>query len=290
MTMLRSMLFAPASDRRKMEKVFTCGADAVILDLEDAVAIGEKPRARAAAVEAMAAPRTCRGYVRVNGLETPYALEDIEAAVCADVDGLVVPKIESATDLATIEWLVGALEAKRGLTPDAIDILPIIETGRGVAAVRAIAAAARRTRCLSFGAGDYAADMGLNWTRDEDELAHARAEIALASRANGLAAPIDTVWIRLGDDDGLRQSAKTASRMGYQGKLCIHPDQLLLVHAAFTPDDATAAHARRVVAAFEQAEATGSASIQVDGVFVDYPIVERARRILAVAEASGKGS
>lgn len=289
-TLLRSMLFAPGNHPRKVAKVFAAGADAVILDLEDAVAITEKPVTRAKVVQALQSPRQCLGYVRINGLDTPFAFEDLEAVVTSCVDGIIVPKIESPEELRTAEWVIGALEAKSGIPVGSIDVLPIIETGRGVAAVRSIAAAAERTRRLSFGAGDYTADMGLEWTRAEPECAHARAEIALASRAAGLEAPVDTVWTRLGDDEGLTASAVTARTMGYQGKLCIHPDQLALVHAAFTPDPSAIAQAERIIEAFAQAEAEGSASIQVDGGFVDYPIVERARRTLAIARAVGGGT
>lgn len=284
---IRSFLFAPGNHPRKVAKVFDAGADAVILDLEDAVAVAEKPATRSVVVEALQAPRPCRGYVRINGLDTPFALEDLEAVVTPGVDGIIVPKIETPAQLTTAEWLISALEAKAGLPAGGIDILPIIETGLGLANVRDIAKAATRTRWLSFGAGDYTADMALEWTRGEAECAHARAEIALASRAAGLAPPFDSVWIHLQDEAGLVASAETVRTMGYQGKLCIHPAQVAPVNAVFTPDADAIAFARRVVAAFVAAEAEGSASIQVDGYFVDYPIVEKARRTLAIAAAAG---
>lgn len=287
MRVVRSFLFAPGNHPRKVEKVFGAGADAVILDLEDAVAVSEKPATRAVVVEAMQAPRPCLGYVRVNALDTPFAFQDMEAVVAPGIDGIIVPKIESPEALATAEWVIGALEAKRGLPEGAIDILPIIETGKGVAAVQDIAKAATRTRWLSFGAGDYTADMGMDWTRGEAECAHARAEIVLASRAAGLEPPVDTVWTRLDDPDGLAASAQTVKEMGFQGKLCIHPGQIEAVHQVFTPDAAAIADAQKIVAAFQKAEAAGSASIQVDGKFVDYPIVQRAERTLAIAKAAG---
>ena len=283
----RSYLFVPGNHPRKVAKVFDAGADAVILDLEDAVAVAEKSATRAVVVAALQSPRPCRGFVRINALDTTFAFEDLEAVVAPGVDGIVVPKIESVEMLATAEWVISSLETKRGLPQGAIDVMPIIETGRGVAAVRDIAAAATRVKRLSFGAGDYTQDMGMIWTRDEAECAHARAEIALASRAAGLEPPIDTVWIRLGDDPGLTASTQTVQNMGYQGKLCIHPAQIAPVHDVFTPDDAAIQQAQKMVAAFAVAEADGSASIQVDGVFVDYPIVQQAERILAVARAAG---
>lgn len=282
----RTFLFAPGNHPRKVEKVFAAGADAVILDLEDAVAAAEKPATRALVVAAMAQPRTCRGYIRINALDTEYALQDLEAVVVPNVDGLVVPKIETPEALATVEWLVTELERKGGLPLGGIDLLPIIETGLGVANVRAIAAMAKRTKWLSFGAGDYTRDMAMDWTWAEAECDHARAEIALASRAEGLAQPIDTVWIHLKDEEGLIASTQRIKAMGFQGKLCIHPAQVGPVNAVFTPDADAVVHAEKIVAAFDAAEADGSASIQVDGYFVDYPIVEQARRTLALAAAA----
>ena len=165
-------------------------------------------------------------------------------------------------------------------------MLPIIETGLGVANARAIAAIAKRTKWLSFGAGDYTRDMAMDWTWAEAECDHARAEIALASRAEGLAAPIDTVWIHLKDEEGLVASTNRIKAMGFQGKLCIHPAQVDPVNSVFTPNAEAVAHATKIVAAFDASEADGSASIQVDGYFVDYPIVEQARRTLALAAAA----
>ncbi|MEM7057973.1 MAG: CoA ester lyase [Pseudomonadota bacterium] len=287
MRVVRSFLFAPGNHPRKVEKVFSAGADAVILDLEDAVAVAEKSATRAVVVQAMQPARSCLGYIRINALDTVWAFEDLEAVVTPGVDGIVVPKIESPEALATTEWVITALERKRGLPEGGIDVLPIIETGKGVATVRDIAKAARRTRWLSFGAGDYTADMGLDLTRDEAECAHARAEIAVASRAARLEPPIDTVWTRLDDPEGLAATAQTVKAMGFQGKLCIHPNQIDAVHQVFTPDAETIAQAQRIVDAFDRAEAEGSASIQVDGLFVDYPIVQRAQRTLATAKAAG---
>ncbi len=282
----RTFLFAPGNHPRKVEKVFGAGADAVILDLEDAVAAAEKPATRAAVVTAMQGDRSCRGYIRINALDTAFAFEDLEVVVAPGVDGIVVPKIETPEALATAEWVVGEIERKRGLPIGGIDLLPIIETGLGVANVRAIAAAAQRTNWLSFGAGDYTRDMAMDWTVAETECDHARAEIVLASRAEGLAPPIDTVWIHLQDQTGLTASAVKIKSMGFQGKLCIHPAQVGPVNAVFTPDDAAVARAKRIIEAFTEAEAAGSASIQVDGYFVDYPIVEAARRTLAMANAA----
>ena len=167
----------------------------------------------------------------------------------------------------------------------AFDILPIIETGKGAAAVASICGAGTRVCRLSFGAGDYTLDMGLRWTDGERELDQARSAIALASRAAGLEPPIDTVFIHIGRLDSLRRSAELARDFGFQGKLCIHPEQVGPVNEAFSPTGDEVAQARRYLEAFREAEARGSASIQVDGYFIDYPIVEKARRVIDLAEA-----
>jgi citrate lyase subunit beta / citryl-CoA lyase len=278
----RSWLFAPGNHPRRVEKALGFSADAVILDLEDAVAVAEKPATRATVVEALQGARSGLGYVRVNAYDTDFCYGDLCAVTAAGVDGIVLPKLESADQIRSVDWLVSQLERERGLAVGGLDIMPIIETGLGVSNVRAIAEAGTRIRRLSFGAGDYSKDMALNWTRGEAEMAHARAEIALASRAAGLQAPIDTVWIHIKEVDGCRMSAEAVRDMGYQGKLCIHPDQVDPVNEVFTPTSEDVTFAEKVVAAFEEAEAAGLASIQLDGYFIDYPIVDQARRKLAL--------
>jgi citrate lyase subunit beta/citryl-CoA lyase len=281
----RSLLFAPGNHARRVEKCLTLAADAVILDLEDAVAETEKAATRAVVVQALSRPRRSLGYVRVNALGTPWALGDFLAVVAAGVDGIVLPKVESASDLRTGEWLIDSLERDRGLPRDSIDLIPIIETAAGFANMASIAAAARRTRRLAFGAGDFTLDIGLSWSAEETELLPYRSQFVVQSRAAGLEPPLDTVWVSLDDPEGFRRSAERACSLGFQGKLCIHPDQVPVVNACFRPAPRELAHARRVIEAFEQAQREGLAAIQVDGQFVDYPIVYRAQRLVARAEA-----
>ena len=280
----RTLLFAPGNHPRRVEKALCLKADAVILDLEDAVAIAEKVATRAIVVDALQSERSGLGYVRVNAYDTDFCFGDLLVVVAKGVDGIVLPKVETSAQLRSVDWVVSQLEREKRLPLGSIDIIPIIETGKGVANVHDIASAGTRIKRLSFGAGDYTKDMAMRWTRHEGELAHARAEIAVASRAAGLEAPLDTVWIHIKETDGCIKSAELVCDMGYQGKLCIHPDQVDPVNAVFTPSDDDVDFAEKVVKAFEEAEAQGLASIQVDGYFVDYPIVDQAQRTLDLIE------
>ncbi len=277
---LRSLLFAPGNHARRVEKALTLDTDAVILDLEDAVAIAEKPATRALVAATLQRPRRGLLYVRVNASDTEFCYGDLVAVAQRGLDGIVLPKVESAAAIATIDWLLTQLERAHGLPGGSIDLLPIIETARGLQQIDAILAAGTRVRRVAFGAGDFTLDVNMIWSRDEAELAHARSFVVTASRAAAIEAPLDTVWVDLTDPEGLTASARTALACGFQGKMCIHPDQISVVNRVFTPGDAEIAFAERVCAAFAQAEAQGSAAIQLDGKFIDYPIVYRAQRTL----------
>lgn len=285
MPAFRSFLFAPGNHARKVEKVFGCGADHVILDLEDAVAKAEKVATRALVVEALKKPRKAGGYVRVNAYKTEFCYGDAAAIVGPWLDGIIFPMCESREQIVAFDWLIGGLERERGLPVGGIDIIPIIETAKGIAAAREIAAAGTRVKRMAFGAGDYTLDMNMEWTLGESELEHARAEMVVASRAAGLEAPLDTVWVHIKDLDNLAKSAKRAKQLGFQGKTCIYPPQVEVVNRTFTPTAEEAAFARRVVEAFEKAEREGSSSIQLDGYFIDYPIVYKAQKTLDALRA-----
>lgn len=294
MALNRSFLFAPGNHARRVEKALTLGADAVILDLEDSVAVAEKPAARAPVAEALARPRACRGYVRVNAASTPFCYGDLVATVRKGVDGVVLPKVESAAELHAIDWLIASLEAEHGVEPGSIDLMPIIETATGVHRVDRILQARSlrsypgpwRVKRVAFGAGDYSNDVGLTPSLDEPELAHARARLVLASRAAGMEGPIDSPWFHFKDLEAFARSLERSRRGGFQGRLCIHPDQVQPVNAAYLPSDEEVARAERIVAAFKEAEARGSAAIQVDGQMIDYPIVYRAQAILDAVRAA----
>ncbi len=284
MSVYRTFLFAPGNHPRRVEKALTLDADATILDLEDACPIQEKVATRQVVVAAYQRPRRCLGYVRVNAMSTEWGYGDIVAVVQAGVDGLVLPKLESVDEIRAADWVVSNLERERGLPAGQFDIIPIIETARGLANIRAITAAGTRVKRIAFGAGDFTLDMNLTWSRSEAELLPYRSECVLASRAGGIEPPIDTVWVDIKDGEGFRASVEAIKGLGFQGKMCIYPDQVPVTNELLAPTAAEVAWSRKVVTAFGEAEKTGSASIQLEGKFIDYPIVFRAQRVIEIAE------
>ncbi len=291
MRIYRSFLFAPGNRPRFVEKVAHCGADTVILDLEDAVPIAEKEPTRQAVRAALTTIATCPVYVRINPLVATTSFSqaigeaDLEAIVCSDLSGVILPKTESASDAKQAEAILHRLEGERGLTPGGIDLIPIIETALGVHHAFDIASAGTRIRRLAFGAGDFTRDIGVRWSRREVESQYARSALIIASRAAGIEAPLDSVWIDIRDLQGLTRSARLVKQLGFQGKMAIHPTQVGPINAAFSPTSDEIENAKRIIAAFELAEAAGEASIQLDGQMIDYPIVEAAQRILNMADA-----
>jgi citrate lyase subunit beta/citryl-CoA lyase len=221
-------------------------------------------------------------------MSTEWGYGDIVAVVQKGVDGIVLPKLETVDEIRAADWLIGNLERERGLAKGAIDVVPIVETGRGLANIRAICAAGTRVKRIAFGAGDFTLDMNITWSRSEAELLPYRSECVLASRAGGIEPPIDTVWVDLKDPEGFKQSVLAIKGLGFQGKMCIYPDQVPVVNEVLAPTEAEVVWSRKVVAAFAEAEKAGSASIQLEGKFIDYPIVYRAERIIAMAERIAK--
>ena len=287
---LRSLLFAPGNHPRKVEKVFNSGADSVILDLEDAVAITEKVSTRDTVVKALVKQsekiKKPAGYIRVNGLDTEFCLSDLRAVIGPWLSGIVIPKIECPSEIYTIEWCISLIEHEQGLTPGSIDLIPIIETAKGITLIDDIAKTAAQTRItrITFGAADLTADMRMEWSANEKELDYVRSRIALASVNAGLDRPIDTVHIRLDDLTGFSNVTEKARIMGFFGKLCIHPNQIAHTNKIFTPTSSEIKKAKNIVSAFENAEKDGSAAIEVDGQFVDYPVVESARKVLELVK------
>jgi citrate lyase subunit beta/citryl-CoA lyase len=284
---LRTLLFTPGDDPRKGEKAFAAGADAVIIDLEDAVAETRKEQARQLAVQLLSVPRPIPAFVRINGVNSPHILRDLQAVVGLPVAGLMLAKAESGEDVGRVDWLLSLLEQQNGLPPGQIKLIPFIESARGIARAGEIAAAPR-VICLAFGGNDYTMDIGVPYSREGGELFFARNQLVVASRTAGIAPPLDTVNPDFKDISFLMEDARRARRLGFQGKLVIHPAQVSPVNEIFTPSDEEIAWAQKVVAAFTRARAAGSGVIQVEGKMVELPIVRRAEQLLAAARRLNK--
>ncbi len=269
----------------------------VIVDLEDSVALAEKAATRKAVAAALERPRRARGFVRVNAPSTPFCFSDLQETIHGKVEGVVLPKVESAADLHAIDWMLWNLERERGMAEGSIDLMPQIETAAGVQRIDRVLQARSlrpykgpwRVKRVAFGAADYSHELGLSVGPEEAELADARARVVLSSRAAGLEGPIDSPWFDFKDNAGFARALERSRRGGFQGRLCVHPDQLAPVNAAYQPSAEELARAERIVAAFAAAEARGAAAVEVDGQMVDYPIVYRARALLdTVREIAAK--
>jgi citrate lyase subunit beta / citryl-CoA lyase len=286
--MNRSFLFAPGNVARRVEKALTLEADAVIVDLEDSVATAEKAATRKAVAAALEGPRRPRGYVRVNAPSSVFCHGDLVQTLHRRVDGVVLPKVESAADLHAIDWLIWNLERDLGIAEGSLDLIPQIETAAGVQRIDRIVQARNlrpykgpwRVKRVAFGAADYAHELGLTVGPEEAELADARARIVLSSRAAGMENPLDSPWFDFKDSAGFARALERSRRGGFQGRLCVHPDQIAPVNAAYLPSADELARAERIVAAFRQAEARGEAAVQVDGQMVDYPVAYRAQALI----------
>jgi citrate lyase subunit beta/citryl-CoA lyase len=258
--MHRSYLFAPGHNAKLLGKVFDVGADAVMLDLEDAVPPGEKDTARAM-VAGVLSERL--GWARVNAVRTPTCEADLEA-IAGFAAGIRVPKVESAEDA---QWVA---ERTPG-TP----LICAIESARGVLAAAEIATV-NGVRFLSMGGVDLRRDLNLG--EGNLQTLYVRSHLAVVSRAAGLEPPIDSVHPRVDDHAGLREQATFARSLGFFGKSAIHPRQLSVIHDAFTPGAHELAWAREVVDAFDRSG--GEALSLPNGDFVDLPVAQRARRML----------
>jgi citrate lyase subunit beta/citryl-CoA lyase len=291
---LRSPLFAPGDSQRKAAKALAGNADAVILDLEDSVAPAGKDAARAM-VQALLPTIDRPGViVRINPPDTAWYLADLAAIVAGRPAAIMLPKCGGPDDLAALDHHLEALETASGQVVGSIAVLPIVtETAAGALALARYAhppgKAMARVRGLCFGAEDLSADLGISPRLPGGHypapVAAARAAVVLAAAACGVAA-IDTPWPDPRDPDGLAREAQAAHADGFSGKLCIHPDQIAAVNAAFTPDAARLGWARRVVDGFAQAPAAGVFTL--DGKMIDQPHLKLARRILAAADEADR--
>lgn len=285
---LRSVLFAPGNEARKVRKLTTFGADCVVLDLEDAVPDVEKVETRAKVRTAVSAMSGALVTVRVNSMETGLTQGDIDAVVSPGLDAILIPKVIHSDNVERVDEFISKAEAREGLLEGRIRLIPIVETCLGILRGDGIAAAkSQRVITLAFGSGDLTLDLDLPTIRRDnagDELAFARAKLVYDTRSAGLPRPLDGPYLAVHDLAGFEEDCLVACKLGYQGKICVYPPQVTIANKVFTPDPNEVAFCRKVINEFTAALEKGSASITVDGVFVDYPILTKAKRIVALAE------
>ncbi|GAA1010468.1 CoA ester lyase [Acrocarpospora pleiomorpha] len=270
----RSLLFVPADDRRKVARAWTSGADAVVLDLEDAVAPARKQAGRQLVSEVLPATGPLR-IVRVNGTDTPWAAEDLRMLDGMSVDAVMLPKASP--------------ESLSAVGDEGPPVIALVETAAGLRRAYEIASHARVV-ALALGGADLGAE--LSWAEDAaaEELLHARSVLVVDSAAAGIRAPFDVVHLAVGDPEGARVEAERARRLGLGGKLCVHPRQVPVVNTVFAPSQREREWAARVVRALDEALELGSAVAVVDGKLVDAPVARRARATLRAAEAHSASS
>ena len=285
----RSLLFVPGSEPRHLARARDAGADVLVFDLEDAVAADAKARARDLVVETLRAGGfgASEAAVRVNAPGTPQFAADLEAVTAAGAGAIMVPKSERADVLLGIDAALTRVERDSGRTPGAVRVLALIETAAGVADALAVAAATPRVAALCFGHADFARDMGLASTDAAGGVIHhARCAIAIAARARRVQA-IDCVCLAVRDPEAMRADAALGQRLGYDGKLCIHPQQVAIVHDVYAPTADEIAQARRIAAAWREAAREGRGVFALDGAMVDAPVVAAAEQVLDRARRAG---
>ena len=285
----RSLLFVPASSEKFFAKAKDSPADTLIFDLEDAVAPERKPTARETLKEVLRDPGFSRfeRTVRINALDTPYFLDDVLAMVEAGADGLVVPKTNTVESIQFVDRLVSLAEKRCGRADGSVTLMPLIEQPEAIGNAFAIARATLRIAGIAFGHGDFSLAMGIKAAPSTDGVVfHARCQVVMAAKAAGIT-PIDNVFLDIPNVEGLIGETRQGQQLGYEGKACIHPNQVEPVNAVYTPTPEEVAYARELVAAFEQAVAAGKGAVAFQGRMIDGPIADIERIVLERARKAG---
>ncbi len=285
------MLFVPGSDAGKLAKIPGLPGGALLLDLEDSVAWPRKAEARklvAGALDRYGNSRVL--WVRVNSFGSDLLFDDLDAVVRQGLAGINLPKVESAQQLQTVDWTLGALERRRGLEARSVRLLATIETALGLQSAPEIARSTSRVDGLCFGAADYSRDVGLDWPPADGTLPltvqQAKVTLVQVSAAAGLDAPHDGSSAEFRDLDRLELESRAACALGFGGKHAIHPAQVPVIEAAFAPTGRQLAWAREVMAAAQRHGEQEVGAFALHGVMVDAPVVARARQVLGRAASS----
>lgn len=287
----RTLLFMPGDDKKKIIKGASLDVDAVIMDLEDGVALNQKDVARQIVTEclkdtAINFGKTAR-LVRINPPRQGLQAADIAETIHGVPDGYVIPKVESAREIQNISHTLIERELYMGLAPDTIKLLAIIETARGVVNLREIAQADSRLIAIMFGAEDLAGDMGAIRSAEGWEVFYAKSKLVTTATAFGLQ-PIDTPYIDIDNIEGLKADTERSMKMGYTGKLLIHPKHIAPVAEIFTPSDQEIARAQELIHLHDEQQASGTGVFRYEGKMVDMPMIRAAERVLTRARLAGK--
>lgn len=282
---MRSVMYTPGNNPRLVQKARTLTVDVIVLDLEDSVPPSEKVKARDMVRDAIStiAESGADVYVRVNAWNTGLTSGDLEVVVQRDLDGIVLPKTESAEDLANLDNELSALEEKNGLNAGVISVQPIIETARGILNAYQSVSGSERVNSLAFGAVDYARDMRVQLTREGRETLYARSQVAIAARALGVVA-VDSAWPAYADMEGFVSDSRVGRQLGYEGRILIHPNQIEAAHSIYAPTQEEVERAREIIEVFEDGVAKGLASVPLRGSMIDWPVYRAARDVLAKAD------
>lgn len=282
----RTMMFVPGANPAMLRDAPLYGADAIMIDLEDAVSIKEKDAARNLVYFALKTfdYKGIEMVVRINGLDT-VGKQDIEAMVMAGIDVIRLPKTENAQDIHAVDEWITKVEKENNLPIGQTKMMAAIESAEGVLNARDIATASERLIGIALGAEDYVTNLKTKRYPDGQELFFARSMILHAARTAGIAA-IDTVYSDVEDTAGFQAEVRLIKQLGFDGKSVINPRQIPLVNAIYAPTEAEIQHAKEVIWAIEEAQSKGSGVISLNGKMIDKPIVERAERVLALAKAA----
>jgi citrate lyase subunit beta / citryl-CoA lyase len=281
----RSRLYVPGSEPKYFINAALHGPDAVILDLEDSVHPSEKDTARLLVRNALRAVDflDCERMVRINQL--PLGLEDLDEIVPESPDLILIPKTETPDQVIAVEKRMAEVKSDYGITR-ATWLMPILETALGIENAFVIAKASEKTVAITIGLEDYTADLGVVKTRSGNESLFARQRIVNAAHAAGVQA-IDSVFGDLGDLEGLRAWAANSRALGFEGMGCVHPLHIPIIHETFAPTPVEIDRARKIVAAYDDAQARGLAVVSLGSKMIDLPVVQRALKLMARAQAMG---
>jgi citrate lyase subunit beta / citryl-CoA lyase len=287
--MRRSLLFVPGAEPRKIAKARAAGADTLLLDLEDSVAPPQKDEARRNVAAALRAGGfgAAEMAVRVNAPGTPYFEADLEAVIGAGGSTILLPKAESADGVVVVAEALQTIERRHGKPEQGTKLLLLVESPSGIADALAIGRASPRVEALCFGHADFSLSMGLTQADAARGIVyHARCALVIAAKASG-ASPIDCVHLAVKDEKAFRDDTEIGFHLGFEGKLCIHPQQVKIANEVYTPSQEQIDYARRVVEASQLAEAEGRGVFTLDGKMIDAPLVAVQQRVLERARLAG---